>query len=345
VARQLGAVARYEVEHAIQRQRAAKRQVAAAGKWGGGRRPYGFDSDGVTVRPDEAAIVADATDAILLGGSLRSQAAKLNEDGHVTSTGRPWAPTELKKVLIRPRNAGLREHRGEIIGTAEWPTIVEADKWRAVRSMLTRPDRRNTPAATGRRWLLSGLARCGAEGCGATMLVTQLASNRSTVPSYTCRNGKCTARNAAELERYVSLAVVERLSRPDAIDLLKPARPDVDVRALTAEEAALLKRIDDLADDIQLDERTLARRAQALNRRLDEVRQEKADASRGSVFHGIVGADDVRAAWESFDLGRKRAIIDTLMTVVVLKARRGRRPGWRPGESYFDPTKIEIVWR
>lgn len=345
VARQLGAVARYEVEHSIERQQAAKLQAAAAGRWAGGRRPFGFEADGVTVRPDEARIVSEITDAILLGASVRAQVAKLNERGFLTSTGRPWRHTELRRMLLRPRNAGLREHRGEVIGKAEWPAIVDADKWRAVRSMLSDPARRTSPAETGRRWLLSGLARCGAEGCGAPMIVTQLESNRRGVPSYSCKARKCTVRNAAEVEDYISKVVIERLSRPDAIDLLQPASPDVDLAALNAEEEDLQNRLDALADNLDLDERTLARRTAALNRRLDEVRQQKADASRGSVFEGIVGASDVAAAWESFDLGRKRAIIDVLMAVTVLRSRRGRPPGWRPGESYFDPTTIDIVWK
>lgn len=346
VARQLGAVARYEVEHQIERQQAAKRQAAVAGKWAGGRRPFGYDVDGVTVRPDEAAVIVEVTDAVLLGTSLRSLVAKLNARGCVTSTGRPWTPTELKRLLLRPRNAGLREHRGEVIGKAEWPAVVDVDKWRAARSVLTDPDRRTSPADNGRRWLLSGIARCGAEDCGATMQVTQLSSNNKTaVPSYSCKVRKCTVRNAAELEDYVTRVVLERLSRPDAVDLLRPSSPGVDVRALTIKETELRQRLDDLAADLTTDERTLALRAAALNRRLDQIRQEKADAARGSVFDGIIGAGDVAAAWESFDLGRKRSIIDTLISIVILRTSRGRPKGWRPGDSYFNPESILITWK
>jgi site-specific DNA recombinase len=28
--------------------------------------------------------------------------------------------------------------------------------------------------------------------------------------------------------------------------------------------------------------------------------------------------------------------------VTILPARRGRRPGWRTGESYFDPQTVRI---
>lgn len=342
VARQLGAVARYEVEHAIERQQRAKQQAAASGKWGGGRRPYGYEADGVTVRENEAQVVAEATDAVLLGGSVRAQAAKLNAAGAVTSTGRPWTPAELRKVLRRPRNAGLREHRGQIIGKAEWPAIVDEAKWRAVRALLDDPARRTT-TGSARRWLLSGLAKCGV--CGAGMLVTLLASSRhrGSVPSYTCSAGKHVARNAAELDRYVSLIVVERLRRPDTAQLLQPAAPDVDLAALAAEETNLRDRLDAMADDLDLDERTLARRSQRLRERLEEIAEQKAVAGRGNVLSGVVDAPDPGAAWEELDLHRKRAIIDLLMAIKVNRARRGRRPGWKPGESYFDPAGVDIT--
>jgi site-specific DNA recombinase len=49
VARMLGSAARYEVEHMIERQQAAKLQAANAGRWKGGRRAFGYEADGVTV--------------------------------------------------------------------------------------------------------------------------------------------------------------------------------------------------------------------------------------------------------------------------------------------------------
>jgi site-specific DNA recombinase len=55
VARQLGAVGRYEVEHQIERLVAARLQAVANGRWTGGRRPYGYEPDGVTVIEAEAA--------------------------------------------------------------------------------------------------------------------------------------------------------------------------------------------------------------------------------------------------------------------------------------------------
>lgn len=338
-ARIAGAVARHEVEHSIERQQAAKLQKAVAGKWGGGRRPYGYESDGTTVRPAEATVVVETTDAILTGSSIRALTVKLNERGLTTSTGRPWQASELRKVLLRPRNAGLREHKGAIIGKAEWPALVPEEKWRALTSILTDPARR-TSHTTARRWLLSNLATCGV--CGGPLRVTLLSTTRGGVPSYTCTTGRHVVRNAVELENYIGLVVVERLKRPDAIDLLRPKTATVDTGALYAEQAALQQRLDDLADDLELDERTLARRIKALRTRLDEIKAALAVAGRGNVFAGVVDAPDVAAAWADLDLARRRAIVDTLMTVTVYRTPKGRPAGWRPGASYFNHETIEI---
>ncbi len=341
-ARIAGAVARHEVEHSIERQRSAKLQRANEGKWGGGRRPFGYESDGVTVRPQEARVVAEATDVILLGGSLRAQAASLNAAGVLTSTGRAWTPTELRKVLIRPRNAGLREHRGAIIGKATWPALVPEEKWRAIASLLTDPARRTTTSGA-RRWLLSGLATC--EVCGSPLIVSTMATTQASVPSYVCRAAKHVVRNAAELEDYVSAVVIERLKLPDAINLLRPTIPGIDIAALTAEETNLQQRLDALADNLDLDERMLARRSQKLRERLDDIAELKAMAGRGNVLSGIADSPDPGAAWERLDLDRRRAVIDVLIRIVVKRSRKGRPAGWKPGRSYFDPTSIDIEWK
>ena len=52
VARQLCTIARYESEHRAERVHVARERQARQGKFGGGRRPYGFEADGITVIPE-----------------------------------------------------------------------------------------------------------------------------------------------------------------------------------------------------------------------------------------------------------------------------------------------------
>lgn len=344
VARQLGAVARYEVEHQVERQQRAKLQAAADGRWGGGRRPYGYEPDGVTPRPDEARAVAEATDAILSGASLRGHAAAMNARGLLTSTGRPWTPNELRKVLLRARNAGLREHRGEVVGPAAWPPLVDEDRWRALVSALTHPGRR-TQWSSARRWLLSGLALCGV--CGTPVRATLVATGSRSVPSYTCKASRCVSRNAAELDAFVGAVVVERLSRTDVVDLLSAAgRPDAG--ALQLDAGALRERLDGLAAayaDGAIDVRQLREGSERLRARLAEVEDQLATAGRGDALAGLLGAADVAASWEGLDLHRRRAVVDTLMAVTIHRTKKGRPQGWTPGSSYFDPSTVEIAWK
>lgn len=133
IARTLGAVARYESEHRGKRVRAARLAAARAGvPHCGGPRPFGYERDGVTVRESEAAAVRSAVESVLAGASLRSVARELNTVGlHTTMKDRRWGHGAVREVLLRPRNAGLREHNGEVIGPADWPAIVPEEQWRA----------------------------------------------------------------------------------------------------------------------------------------------------------------------------------------------------------------------
>src|SRR5918998_1448938 len=72
IARQLGAVARYESEHRSERVRRAFLQNAQQGRRAGGPRPFGYEDDGVTVREPEAVAVRAAGGSLPAGGSLRS---------------------------------------------------------------------------------------------------------------------------------------------------------------------------------------------------------------------------------------------------------------------------------
>jgi site-specific DNA recombinase len=354
-----------EAEKIKQRARAARVHKVGRGEWVGGRRPYGYERDGVTVIPAERDALQRAAAMILTGSSLNAACADLNKRKIRTSTGKEWKPTELRRVLLRPRNAGLSQHRVcgkeqergihhhtdkcvEIVGKAKWQALLDTDVWYGVCAVLRDPKRR-TNTTTAHRWLMSGRARCGwtdehGNECGSPVKsFSATARRRSTKPVYTCRTGKHVIRNAAEVDAYVEQVVIGILTdRRD--QLLVPDRTG-DTSALTLRDAALQARLEEyerLAGAGEIEPSSFVRITADIRRQREEITAALAGLTRGSVLSGVADAPDPAKVWAGLDLSRKRAIVDVLMTVTILPAKRGRRPGWRPGESYFDPDTVRI---
>ena len=55
------------------------------------------------------------------GASLADICRQWNDAGAYTLTGKPWTPPLVSQFLRKPRNAGLRDHNGEIVGEGTWP--------------------------------------------------------------------------------------------------------------------------------------------------------------------------------------------------------------------------------
>lgn len=349
VARMLGAAARYEVEHMIDKQTRQKEQAAAAGKYRGGRRPFGYEADGMTVRPAEAAVVVDATERVLAGESLHSVTRDLNARGIKTSTGREWKPPELRSLLMRARNAGLIEHEGVEVGPAQWPAIVESATWRNLRRMLTAPGRR-APRVAQVRWIGSGLYQCGVCADGTTMLSAHTRSKSrggEQVPAYRCRNGSHLTRTAGYLDEFIRAIVIERLSRPDARLLLAAQERRVDVEALHARRTDVAEQLKEIGRDavkLRIPLATVAAMTDEVQAELDGIDAQLSASSAHSPLAGFADAEDVTAAWDSATVGRRKAVVRGLMTVTLVKAPKGRPAGWKPGEPYFDPEAVKVTW-
>jgi site-specific DNA recombinase len=343
VARTLGAWSRFEVEHKSERTRRAQLQAAEAGKWLGGARPFGWSlrADGSAVLDKrEATEVRRAAQTLLAGGSLGGIAADLNRRGVVTSTGRPWSLTSLRQVLIRPRNAGIVTYGGEPVGTSPWTPLLPEETWRAVCALLADPSRRRS-FSNRHRWLLAGLALC---PCGATVRSATVNSNRAvgTVRTvYRCRVGGVghVARAAVPVDELVTAVVLERLRQADAASLSAPDTTE-DVNELRSEAMALRARLSD-ADDMFADgELTRVRHERMVARVQDQlaaVESRLANAGRQSALGDFATGRDPALVWNGLAMDRRRAIVDTLLTVTLqATGRRG---------NVFDPTSVQIGWK
>jgi site-specific DNA recombinase len=98
----------------------------------------------------------------------------------------------IRRVLISPRIAGLREHNGEVVGKAVWPAIIDEATHDRLVGLLKDPSRRPLSYGRPRVHPLAGLVYCGS--CGGR-LVSYLQPRQAR--GYGCRkdeNPDCEAR-------------------------------------------------------------------------------------------------------------------------------------------------------
>jgi hypothetical protein len=320
----------------------------------GGRRPFGFEADGMTVRQNEAAAIRAGYRAILSGASLGEITRQWNAQGLTTGQRSPWRRDAVRDVLLNPRNAGLRgyaqvpEHgrrKVEIIGPAKWAALVDESTYRAAVGVLNDPQRRTAP--NNAQALLTGVALCGT--CRATVHAGGATRGQGRV--YRCsKSSGHLARRAEPVEQLVSEVVIARLSQPDARDLLvDDERPDVD--ALRTEAMALRLRLDQLATEFADGVLTASQLRTATDRtrsNLAAVEAQMADAGRVDVLGPLVSADDVRAVWSALGVARQRRAIDVLMQVTVRSPGRGARIARDDAGSYVLEAigaTVDIKWR
>ena len=343
VARMLGAAARHEVEHSIERQKRAKEQAALDGKYRGGRRAFGYEADGVSARPEEGAAIRKAAENVLAGVSLRQIARDWNAAGLRTSFGgNAFSSREVRKILLRPRNAGIVLHEGKRVGEGDWEKIIDPDTFAGLEATLRDPTRQSV--SFERKYQGSGVYRCGK--CGATMI--SAAHNRTQSDgwrrTYTCSASKHLGRDIEHLDAYIDTIVLARLSQADAAITL--AGTNVDNGAgLQARRDGIRARLDELSSlfaDGSIDGPQLKRGTVELRTQLDQTESEIAAArSASAVANLILAGDDLRTTWRESPPDVRGKVIDALMTVTILPTVRGRKPGG----GYFDPDSVLIEWR
>jgi site-specific DNA recombinase len=119
-------------------------ELAEAGKWNGHPRAFGYDKAGMTVVPEEAALIREAAERVLAGEAVRSVCVDFYERGVRGVKGGPLGRTTLRQILQSARISGQREHRGVIVAKAEWPAIVTPETTQRLRALLRDPRRRKT---------------------------------------------------------------------------------------------------------------------------------------------------------------------------------------------------------
>ena len=339
----LGAVASDASAKTSKRIRRKNDERALAGlPTGGGTRPFGYRDARRSVDPVEAVLVHEAADRALAGDSLRAIATDWNARGVVTATGGRWTLQTLRRMLYAPRLSAQREHRGEIVAKGQWEAILTPDQTTRLRATLD--ERTRSRSRPVRRYLLTGLLRCGL--CDAPLMSRPQANGDRR---YVCAKGPqftgCgrLAIRAELIEAFLVAAILERLDSPMLAAALAGA---AEADAATAAEHRALGEDQDQLDDLArrwanrefgASEWRIAR--DIIEARIDATRRKLSRSSRSSTIDAYVGrASELRAVWPTLPLDRQRSIVSAVLDRAIV------RPAVR-GRATFDPERIEALWR
>jgi DNA invertase Pin-like site-specific DNA recombinase len=349
VARVVGATAKHESEEKSERLRLKMAQKRDAGEWLGGSRPYGYEKDGVTPNPAEAAIVVEMVSRIAAGETLTGITVDLNARGVRTATGKRWSPANVRRTVLRPRYIGHAEHQGEDIGAAGWPALVDEATWRRAVHVFNSPERRRR--RTARRYLLSGgVLLCGK--CGTAMIAKPHHYPTGSVSGYSCPPksnpkrglpGGCQGVSilAEEVEEMISDQVFRKVESAAFAKALR-RRSGVDRSAIKSINAIEAER-DELAaaygaGAISMREYKIARAAQDARLAAAEA-QTLTDQTFSAVGRYAGRPGLLRAEWPAMTLDRKQSIVRSVIESVVIEpAKRGA--------NSFDPSRVQPPkWR
>ena len=297
---------------------------------GRGGRAYGFTTDGITFIPAEVTIIQETAMRVLAGESTGQIARDLTARGHCTPAGGPFTHGTIRKMLARPRYAGLMP---DGVSPAAWQPVLDHDTWESVRAVLSFKATGFGYATNARRYLLSGIAKCSECGSG---LQIRVESRRTHLTGYGCVRPGCrkVQRSMELLDEYVITRVLAKLGDPANPAGRVPQNHALagELRAVTIQRAATDAQIRDPSRGGHLE--TLLDRLDKLDRRLAELRELAAGSASARLLGAHAGLD--RQAWDGLPLPVQRALVAALFTVTVLPASK-RGPGFRTGDVRLTP--------
>jgi site-specific DNA recombinase len=330
----------------------------------GGKRAFGErgrkrveDPDGtwrtVPAVPEDQAesereLIREAARRILAGDSLRGICLDWNEAGHQAPRGGRWTTQTLRRMLLSPRLAGLREHRGQLF-EGSFPAILERETWQAVRAILTDPARMTTAVGGAARHLLTGCIFCGV--CKAKLRTTRYGPHRVLYyrcPSRSDGGRNCVARKVEDVDRLILRAIFRAVETGDARNQVAADRPTEDptqphyeaLARLTAE----LDTLDAMVAEVELAERLGGKPSPSSATLRHKVTEREAERERHQVAvnrltAGRVAASvprNLRSIWKGLSLDRQRAIVAALIERIEVHPQ---------GQGPFDPDAVKVKRR
>lgn len=307
--------------------------------------------------PETAPIVEEIVERIIGGETLYSLVQDLNARGVITPQARKdrekgvevrrdgWTSSKIRALLRSPSITGRRTHRGVISPRQTWTPIVTEADFALVNSILADPRRARHHRGVAPRYLLSGIAECGAvvdgQVCGAFLRPAKIRGRLCYMCGGRGENlgkGHVSCLRDA-LDAVVTAYIVGRLQDPAFLDGL--ARPDVDhdVAAARREIAGLRAQLADVVEQVRHRKMSAQMAGEIEKGILDDI----AAAERRAVPHWVpdvvvdLAGADAEQKWDAAALATRRTVLRALQKIVLHSAK----PGF--ARRGFDVGRVEIL--
>ena len=354
VATILQAFAEMEAAMISTRTREAVAYLAQAGRYRGGKTPFGWQKVQVSptekragyrlaLNPDEAPILREAVTRTINGESSTTICDDFNRRGHPGPQGAGWQANTLRRLLQRSILRGMLTHQGDLVrdelGFPIRPheALVTDDEWMRLQAATawTTPERRPGNVTTT-SLLLRGLATC--RECGDRL---HSSAAKGQFPQWACSRrfnaesgGRCsgTVISRPRLEAYVLEEVLSRVgSLPGTVVVLEE-RADAEVARVEEALSAVLDRLRD-TDDPDTEEALLVQR-RALRARLKALHDAPVIREASERPTGRTFAQDWDAA---DDRGKATLLASVLAICAVSRGKRGTHP--------LDESRVTLVFQ
>jgi DNA invertase Pin-like site-specific DNA recombinase len=349
----LASLAELEVARLGQRKRDAHADRSKRGIPRTTKRPFGWQSDGIHLKEDEADHLRIAITNIVAGGSAAREARRMNEAGARTpnyksgSGGMEFTARRVISILDRPRIAGINTYLGVTTEHSQIEPVVPVEVWEEYRAIRQDPSRLSrSPGRTPLKHWLSNVCYC---PCGDVLGASSAQGRGKRYSFYRCRQtgrGAHVGIKAETLENYVQHKVyaemVRRMAdtrdtgnvrilrlRKQAISEQMDAAAELEVRATTAPSRSAARRA-----LVRLEEEWQATDS-ALREALVSVQAhdwrgfyqkwfEDADV-KGSPVRVAIAYKDFEARWADMPVEVKRDITNLLVDIQVLPSTEADR--------------------
>ncbi|WP_328845635.1 recombinase family protein [Streptomyces sp. NBC_00258] len=325
-------------------------ELARQGKSSGGPAPYGWLKGGRKVDLEAAEHIRAAQRQLLAGvriGTIRTDWQRRGL-GHPRQGTKRTAHHHLEHMLTNPRLCGYRTYRGEILlddegqpVIGEWEVINTVEEWEAVCAVVVERKQKDPSRSFARKYLLSGIARCGLCHTKIRGQVNKRwkPGSKAATFTYQCSvvNGGCgqVGRVGDPVDEFIIGLVLAEQRQKAAGSAVDPVEQWPKLSELAAVEADVAE-LTRAARDQRITVSTLLQLLPDLERRRDELKLERGRFNKERQQTESLSAD-IGEDFRSLPIERQQALIlHSLSAVLIHPAGRGKRK--------FDPSLIEPVW-